>query len=111
MRFSGACTLTHSANLLLPGAANVVTAANDVYTFRCLAAGQWIMVSQGVTVGGVQTISGAKTFSANTTFGSGINFGSTAAASTTDLSKHIALFGSNTGFSVTTGFLNLNSGG
>lgn len=44
LRFSGALTLTHSANLLLPGASNITTAANDVYCFRCLSAGVWIMV-------------------------------------------------------------------
>lgn len=43
--FSGALQLTHSANLILPGAANLTTAANDVITFRCIAAGQWIVVA------------------------------------------------------------------
>lgn len=43
--FAGALTLTHSANLILPGAANVSTIANDVLTFRCIAAGQWIMTA------------------------------------------------------------------
>lgn len=42
--FTGALQLTHSAALLLPNAANVTTAANDVYAFRCLSAGNWIMV-------------------------------------------------------------------
>lgn len=43
--FSGAVPLTHSAALLLPNAANITTAANDVIAFRCLSAGNWIMVS------------------------------------------------------------------
>lgn len=45
LRFAGVCTLTHSASLLLPGAANITTAANDVLTFRSLGSGNWIMVS------------------------------------------------------------------
>lgn len=40
--FSGALQLTHSANLIMPNAANFTTIANDVLTFRCLAASQWI---------------------------------------------------------------------
>lgn len=44
--FSGALTLTHSGNLVLPGAANITTAANDVLTFRCIASGQWALVAQ-----------------------------------------------------------------
>lgn len=43
MRFSGACTLTHSTNLVLPGAVNWTTAAGDILTFRCIAAGQWFL--------------------------------------------------------------------
>lgn len=42
--FSGVLTLTHSAALLLPNATNITTAANDVIAFRCLSAGNWIMV-------------------------------------------------------------------
>lgn len=42
--FSGVLTIQHSAALLLPGAANITTAANDVLSFRCLSAGNWIMV-------------------------------------------------------------------
>lgn len=45
------------------------------------------------------------------TFGSGINFGSVTASSTSDLSKHIALWGSSYGFNVTGSSLNYNSGG
>ena len=44
VRFSGACTLTHSANLVLPGAANIVTAAGDILQFRCVGTGQWVCV-------------------------------------------------------------------
>lgn len=52
LRFTDACTLTHSANLVLPGAANFTTAANDVYGFRCTAAGVWVMVSASRSVTG-----------------------------------------------------------
>jgi hypothetical protein len=46
VRFAGVCTLTHSASLLLPGASNIVTAANDVCTFRSLGSGNWILVNR-----------------------------------------------------------------
>lgn len=39
VRFTGALTLTHGANLVLPGAANIVTAAGDVAVFRGYAGG------------------------------------------------------------------------
>ena len=45
VRFSGACVLTHSGNLVLPGGVNLTTAAFDVITFRCIASGQWTLVS------------------------------------------------------------------
>jgi hypothetical protein len=44
VRFSGACTLTHSASIVLPGAANITTAAGDILTFRCTASGTWALV-------------------------------------------------------------------
>jgi len=53
-----------------------------------------------VNVASSQTVTGGKTFLA------GIAFGSQAAASATTLSKHIALFASTYGFSVTGGRLN-----
>lgn len=43
--FSGVLTVTHSAALILPNATNITTAANDVIVFRCLSAGNWIMVT------------------------------------------------------------------
>lgn len=40
--FSGALTLTHNAaSLILPGGANIVTAAGDCATFLSLGAGKW----------------------------------------------------------------------
>lgn len=42
-RFSGALQLTHSANLILPGLANITTAANDRWEAWCLSTGVWIV--------------------------------------------------------------------
>lgn len=43
-RFTGALTLTHNAtSLILPGAANITTAANDRYEARSLGSGNWIV--------------------------------------------------------------------
>lgn len=39
VRFTGALTLTHGASLVLPGAANITTAAGDFAVFRGYAAG------------------------------------------------------------------------
>ena len=39
VRFTGALTLTHGANLVLPGAANIITAAGDYAEFSGYAAG------------------------------------------------------------------------
>lgn len=59
VQFSGALQLTHSAALILPGAANITTVANDVYAFRCLSAGNWILVS------GSRTSLASPTFTGN----------------------------------------------
>ena len=43
-RFTGALTLTHNAtSLILPGVANITTAANDRYEARSLGSGNWIV--------------------------------------------------------------------
>ncbi|WP_395449968.1 hypothetical protein ACHMW7_09225 [Aminobacter sp. UC22_36] len=43
--FAGALTLTHNAtSLILPGAANITTAAGDVAEFRSKGAGNWVCV-------------------------------------------------------------------
>lgn len=45
VRFTGALTLTHNGtSLILPGAANITTAANDRATFRSLGSGNWICI-------------------------------------------------------------------
>jgi hypothetical protein len=46
VRFTGALTLTHNAtSLILPGGANITTAANDRAEFRSLGSGNWICIS------------------------------------------------------------------
>ncbi len=43
VRFTGALTLTHNAtSLILPGAANIQTTANDIAMFRSLGSGNWV---------------------------------------------------------------------
>ena len=42
LRFTGAATITDSANIVLPGG-NITTAADDVYVFRSLGSGVWIL--------------------------------------------------------------------
>jgi hypothetical protein len=45
VRFTGALTLTHNGtSLILPRAANMTTAANQVFQFRSLGSGNWICV-------------------------------------------------------------------
>jgi hypothetical protein len=46
VRFTGALTLTHNAtSLILPGGANITTAANDRAMFRSLGSGNWLCVA------------------------------------------------------------------
>lgn len=52
LRFEGALTLTHSSGLVLPGAADITTAAGDAYTFRCTDASTWVMVAGSVVGSG-----------------------------------------------------------
>lgn len=42
VRFTGALTLTHNAVIVLPGNANITTAANDCAQFTSLGGGNWI---------------------------------------------------------------------
>jgi hypothetical protein len=42
VRFTGALTLTHSANIILPDAANIQTKSGDIGVFRSLGSGSWI---------------------------------------------------------------------
>lgn len=63
--FDGALTLTHGSNLVLPGAANITTAAGDIATFRADTTTKWVCESytkangQAVVVGGWTLISEA----------------------------------------------------
>ena len=46
LRFAGALTLTHNAtSLILPGGANITTAADDTATFISLGAGNWLCLA------------------------------------------------------------------
>jgi hypothetical protein len=46
VRFTGTPTLTHNGtSLILPGAANIVVAANDIATFLSLGTGNWVCES------------------------------------------------------------------
>lgn len=45
LKFEAGITLTHSASLILPGAANVITIANDVAVFINEAPGSWRCIS------------------------------------------------------------------
>lgn len=43
VKFTGACTLTHNGtSLILPGSANITTAANDAAEFVSLGSGNWL---------------------------------------------------------------------
>lgn len=86
MRFTGICTLTHSGNLVLPGAANITTAANDVIAFRCVGSGQWIMTTQyrpmaatlqGVSAFALTLLDDADAAAARTTLGAQASLGFT----------------------------------
>lgn len=59
VRFTGALTLTHNAtSLILPGGANITTAANDRATFISLGSGNWICV-QYTKADGTSVVAGA----------------------------------------------------
>ena len=45
VKFAGALTLTNGAGLVLPGGANITTAANDQAIFRSLGSGNWECIS------------------------------------------------------------------
>lgn len=50
LKFSDALTLTHSANLVLPNAANITTATNDVFSFVQESTGVWRCISEPTSV-------------------------------------------------------------
>lgn len=56
-RFTGVLTLTHNAtSLILPGNANITTAANDRYEARSLGGGNWIVTKYQYASGLVQSV-------------------------------------------------------
>jgi len=56
--FAAALTLTHGANLALPGSVNITTAANDVATFVQTASGAWRLRTYTYAAGGYLPLSG-----------------------------------------------------
>lgn len=77
VRFAAALTLTYNGtSLILPGAANITTAAGDVAEFRSLGSGNWVCTSY-------QTQAGVPATSATTPYL--ITSGTAAAAATLDL--------------------------
>lgn len=60
LAFAGILTLTHNAaSLILPGAANITTAAGDVAVFRSLGSGNWQCVSYQRASGAALVASGS----------------------------------------------------
>ena len=45
LRFAGVLTITHSAALICPGAANIITAAGDIADVESLGAGNWVITA------------------------------------------------------------------
>lgn len=62
VRFTGALTLTHNAtSLILPGAANITTAANDRAVFRSLGSGNWLCIAYQKADGSPVVLGGTAT--------------------------------------------------
>ena len=51
LQFDGALVMTHGASLVLPGAANVTTAAGDVFTFKAVAADTVVCIGYALASG------------------------------------------------------------
>jgi hypothetical protein len=45
LRFAGVLTITHSAALLCPGAANIITATGDIADVESLGSGNWVVTN------------------------------------------------------------------
>lgn len=65
VRFADALTLTHNGtSLILPGGANITTAANDTATFVSLGSGNWLCIAyqkaSGLAVSGASSASQAE---------------------------------------------------
>ena len=73
-RFTGVLILTHNAtSLILPGNANITTAANDRYEARSLGAGNWIVTKYVYANGSVITAVTAVTATTATTLATARN--------------------------------------
>lgn len=66
LKFSGALTLTHSAALILPGAANITVAAGDIVVFVNESTGVWRCVAYSRSDGVPITTSGTDTLTNKT---------------------------------------------
>jgi hypothetical protein len=85
--FAGALTLTHNAtSLILPGAANIVTAAGDIATMRSLGGGNWRCVGyQRANGQQIASALAAASLTVTTTTGQAIGVNGTPAAGTPGL--------------------------
>lgn len=73
--FKGACTLTHNAtSLILPGAANIITAAGDSAIFRSEGSGNWRCISYSPASGRAITFSPTLATAQASTSGTAITF-------------------------------------
>jgi hypothetical protein len=76
--FAGVLQLTHSANLALPGSANITTAANDVATFLQTGSGAWRCINYRRAADGEYlplaggTVTGNLTVNGNTALGNAV---------------------------------------
>lgn len=70
LRFSGACTLVHSASLQLPGAADIVTASGQLLKFRCIGTSTWILAGGNWTMPSFFGVRAANSVLAGPTSGS-----------------------------------------
>jgi hypothetical protein len=74
VRFAAALKLTHNATtLILPGSANITTAANDTADFVSLGSGNWFCVSYDRVAGEREKLSSDRTYYVNHGVGLGSN--------------------------------------
>lgn len=100
VKFTGALTLTHNAtSLILPGAANITTAAGDVAIFRSLGSGNWVCVTY-TKASGVAIV-------VNATYSKGSDI---ASATTTDIGAATGDFVDITGTTTITGLGTITAG-